>query len=318
MMGLGFVKKGVDKYFLEESQPYTKRRAIKIKSLAWMTSVFALLFLAVTVFFGKDPTIQPEAFQGGQNLAERAGNAISSGSSTTASSDQEHSSSFYGFQSLSGYSHKTNTENSASRSRSAAQVIRRGANGNDPGSQLPMGTTIPIKLINSIRSGDSGAPVIAEVTQDIMAHGTTSIPSGTRVIGQASYMEGDSRMQVRFHTFVYPEGDQHPLQGIAMMADGSPGLEGDVHSGAAKRQFGRFLGNFIGGMAQGMKERTSSGQIGLPYEVGSLKNGVLSGVALSAEDQTKSISDSLAQTKAFMTLPAGQSFILFFEQAYMP
>lgn len=316
-MGLGFGKKGVDKYFLEESQPYTKRRPIKVRNVAWAAAVFVLLFFGVTIFLGPDPHEGQDAFQGGHNLAEKAGNAVSYGPSGS-NNPQDQGNPFGGFQGLEGSGYKPSSGSGNARNRSAAQVIRRGANGNDPGSQLPMGSTLPVKLINAIRSGDSGAPVIAEVTQDIVVHGTTSIPATTRVIGQASYMEGDSRMQVRFHTFVYPEGDQHPVQGIAMMADGSPGLEGDEHSGVAKRQFGLFLGNFIGGMAQGMKERTSSGQIGLPYEVGSLKNGVLSGVALSAEDQTKSISDSLSQTKPFMTLPAGQGFILFLEQAYMP
>ena len=205
----------------------------------------------------------------------------------------------------------------SARNRAATQVIRRGG-GNDPSSQLPMGTNIPLRLINAVRTSDTGAPVIAVVTDDIIASGSTVIPATTRVIGQAAYSEGDSRLQVRFHTFVYPEGDQHAVQGIAMTTDGSSGLDGDLHSGTATRQFGRFLGTFIGGLASGMQDRTASGQMGLPYAVGSVKNGILSGVANSVEDQGKSVSDSLTQTKAFMTLPAGQGFLLFLEQAYSP
>jgi hypothetical protein len=101
-----------------------------------------------------------------------------------------------------------------------------------------------------------------------------------------------------------------------MMSDGSAGIAGDYHSGSGQRQLGRFIGTFVGGLADGMKERQSAG-IGA-YEVGGLQNGLLNGVALSAQDQTKEYTDSLAQIKPTMTLNTGQAFIIFLEQAYTP
>ena len=105
---------------------------------------------------------------------------------------------------------------------------------------------------------------------------------------------------------------------MGLMADGSAGLSGDYHSGEGKRQVGRFLGNFIGGLADGMKERSASGQSGISYEPGSIKNGVLNGITLSGADQAKSYSEDLSQSKPSMNLSSGHSFVIFLEKEYLP
>ena len=206
---------------------------------------------------------------------------------------------------------------SASKNHNANQVIPRGANGSNPESALPTGFGIPVRLVNSIQSGESSTPVIAEVTEDINSRSELTIPKGTRVIGQASVDDSARRIQVHFQTLVYPEGEQHSVQGLALMPDGSAGLVGDYHSGSGTRQLGRFLGTFVGGMAEGMTERQSAGLMG-SYEVGSVRNGLLNGVSQSAQDQTRAITDDLSNTKPTMTLPSGQSFILYLEKGYQP
>jgi type IV secretory pathway VirB10-like protein len=205
------------------------------------------------------------------------------------------------------------------RTRTSNQVIRRGEGGNDPGSRLPMGYGVPARLLNAVLSTDSASPVVAEITQDVFAsQSTLSIPAGSRVIGSASFDDSSKRIQLRFHTFVYPEGDQHGLQGIGLMRDGSAGIAGDYHSEDFKRQSGRFLGNLIGGIADGMKERQASGPMGIPMEAGSLKNGILNGIALSAQDQAKQYATGLEGAKPYMTLEAGQNFVIFLEREYLP
>ena len=124
------------------------------------------------------------------------------------------------------------------------------------------------------------------VPDDVLAHNTQSIPAGTQAIGQATFEEGSKRIQVHFNTLVYPDGDQHGLQGVAMMGDGSAGLIGDYHSEGVRRELGNFFGNFISGFAAGMTDRTASGGMGIPYDVGSVKNGVLNGVAICTQDSS--------------------------------
>jgi hypothetical protein len=174
-----------------------------------------------------------------------------------------------------------------------------------------------VKLVNSLLSTNAATPVIAEIPEDVLAHNTPSIPAGTKAIGQATFDDSTQRIQIQFNTFVYPEGDQHAVQGMAMESDGSAGLSGDYHSQGGKRELGNFLGNFIGGFANGMEDRTATG-FGTPYEIGSLRDGALNGVSLSAQGEAKAISDDLAKTKPYMTLAGGKSFLIFLAREYLP
>lgn len=320
-MGAAFFGKNVvDKYFLDRQCPYTKRRPLKLKTFYWVGGASLSLFVLAVLIFGEDPETKEATAQvpdysvsvspADQNLAQvEASPASSHGASSNA----------FGGGSGIGYGSGSAAGNMSARNRSANQVIRRGENGNDPSARLPMGHGVPARLLNAILSTDSSTPVIAEVTEDVFTHGTLSIPASTRVIGNASFDNASRRVQVRFHTFVYPDGDQHSVQGVGLMLDGSAGLAGNYHSGTAKRQFGRFVGNFVGGFAEGMKDRIASqGQSGVPYEPGSLRNGILNGVALSGQDQAKSISEDLSQSKAYMTIEAGQGFVIFLEREYLP
>ena len=112
----------------------------------------------------------------------------------------------------------------ASRSRNANQVIRRGANGNDPGANLSLGTTISATLATNILSTNSASPAIAIITKELLTPNGTSIPSGAKVIGGATFDEASRRIEIRFNTVVYPDGEQHSIQAIAMMPDGSAGI----------------------------------------------------------------------------------------------
>lgn len=310
----------IDQYFLDEKNPYSKRRPIKTKTLAWTLSGLVILFVLGVFLLGGDTekkdhtTARPDFSVHANERVSPTNQGIALGES---GQDGKKRGLFAGFSGISLGSGGP-AGGMSGRNRSANQVIRRGANGNDPGAQLSLGQGIPVRLLNAIRSSDSASPVIAEVTEDIYAHGILSIPASTRAIGAAHYDESSRRIQLRFQTFVYPDGDQHNVQAIGMMPDGSAGLDGDYQSGETKRQIGRLIGHFVSGMADGMKERQSGGQFGMAYEPGSLKNGLLGGVALSAEDQAKSFSDDLGRTKPFMTLPAGQTFILFLEREYVP
>lgn len=318
-----FKNKVIDKYFLEAACPYTKRRPIKIKTILWLAGGSFVAFIFGVIFLGNNPESKDVVASVPDYTARTSPSALTSNDGIampSASNSQGLSRQSTGFGSGLGigYGGGGLGGGGSGRNRSANQVIRRGEGGNDPMSRLPMGYGVSVRLLNAILSTDSSTPVIAEVTEDVYAHGTLSIPASTRAIGNASYDDSSRRIQLRFHTFVYPDGDQHQVQAIGLMADGSAGLSGEYQSGETKRQIGRFLGNFIGGFADGMKERQAAGQSGLPYEPGSIRNGVLNGVTLSAADQGKSYSEGLGQTKPMMSLSANQSFILFLEKEYSP
>lgn len=305
----------VDKYFLLDKNAYSKRRPVNMRSIVWTGSVLTVASVLALIRYGDEierknavKTPSYDVGSASNSTPTNQGVAIGGGGSSGGLFGGLGGSLAFGGKGGSG----------SSRNRSANQVIRRGANGNDPGAQISLGNGIPVKLVNSILSTDATSPVIAEVTGDVYAHGTLSIPAGTRAIGAVRYDDASRRIQLKFQTFVYPEGDQHAVQAIGMMPDGSAGLDGDYHSGEATRQTGRLLGNFIGGLADGMKNRQSAGQLGLAYEPGSITNGLLNGVAQSASDEAKTYGNDLGNTKPFMTLSAGQTFVLFLEREYVP
>ncbi len=307
----------IDRYFMEERNSYTGRRAIKMKNLIWTLCGLGALLIAAIFYFGGKPEesnsgVQPD-FHPDQHISASSNQGLSIGQTPEPPSKP-------GFFNFSGISLGGGASGSpSSRTHAANQVIHRGSGGNDPGSTLPMGHAIPVKLLNAILSTNSVSPVIAEVIQDVFTpQRTLSVPQGARAIGTAQYDEPSRRIQLRFQNFVYPDGSQHSLAASGLMGDGSAGLEGDYHSGESQRQLGRFLGHFVSGMADGMKSRQAGGPFGMSVEQGSIKNGILGGVALSAEDQAKSVTEDLSNAKPYMTLPAGQTFILFLEHEYVP
>jgi hypothetical protein len=205
-----------------------------------------------------------------------------------------------------------------SRSRSAAQVIRRGAGGNDPGAKIPIGSLIGVRLVNTVRSTNTASPVIAQVLQDVTNDNGISIPANTKVIGTATFDDSSRRIQMRFSMLVYEDGSQHGIQATAMMQDGSSGIDGDYRSGRSEQQIGRFIGNFVGGLADGLRNQSTPGMFGGVTQEGSIKNGLLNGVALSAQDQAKAYSDDLSNTRPNMTIDAGTAFYLFLDKEYLP
>lgn len=320
-----FGKKTLESYFLEHENPYSKRRPIKMKSLYIVGGVGIFIFISSVIFLGNRVEKKEVAkLDYSAHAGSVTPNADSQAGSIRASPDTPaHSGFFGGGGGGSGYFRGNSGGGSGStRTRSANQVIHRGESGSDPGTRLPMGFGIPVMLLNAVLSTNSASPVIAEISQDVFppnqSSSIASIPANTRAIGNATYDDTSQRIQIRFHTLVYPDGTQHGIQGLGLMSDGSAGVAGDYHSGETTRQIGKFLGNFVGGMADGMKDRTSGGYAGVPYEPGSIKNGILNGINQSAVDGTKDFSDHLSQTKPTMSLPAGQSFILYLEHEFSP
>lgn len=318
-METGLFREKIEPYFLERETPYAKRRPLKTQNIRRVVFVISVLFFVGALYFGgkgEKRTVDSTKLE--YSPISPRSTPASTGGGIQASPLDGYRSAYRGEDRSIGYSRSGST---STRSRNAAQVVRRGEGASDPAARLPMGFGIPVTLVNDVLSSDSATPVVAEVTQDVFSPGQNSsevsIPMGTRAIGNANYDSSNSRIQVRFHTFVFPEGEQHGLQGVGLMSNGSAGLVGEYHSGELARRTGGFIGNFVGGMAEGMKEKQSGG-MGGAFEPGSVRNGVLNGLAQSASETTKSYSDSLSQTKPTMTLQAGQSFVIFLEHEFTP
>lgn len=204
----------------------------------------------------------------------------------------------------------------ANRPLSASQLVKRD-NSNSGADGLPLGTTIRAHLANAVVSSDGNSPVIAVLTEDAQFAGAVVIPSGTKIYGRAVLDESSKRLQIRFHTVVFEDGSQSGISAIALQADGSSGLSGNYDSGNMKQQVGRFGGNFVSGLAAGMKERQNGGFSG-PLEPGSLRNGLLNGLSEATSDQAKVFSQEMQKTRPFIQVPMGTGFVLYLEREFSP
>jgi type IV secretory pathway VirB10-like protein len=301
---MAFLKKEkVADFFLDEAHPYSKKRSIKGVHVITVFGVLVLLVLGVGSYLDAKANAE-RAQEQARKDAER--------NSKVAAQVAIESNANKGF--LETLSSPLSNGTVKQREYSASQLIKRG---NSVSDVLPMGTLIRVRLLGKVESADSNSPVSVVVIQSATSPaGYEVIPVGTKVIGQGQLDAARERLQVRFHTFVLPEGDQFTVSAQAAMPDGSSGIAGDFSSGSFKRHASQFLGNFIGGMADGMKDRATGGGMGIPFEPGSLKNGALNGVAQSSLDYAKTSSDEVGKAQATISIPQGEEFNLYLEREF--
>lgn len=301
---MAFLKKEkVADFFLHEANPYSQKRSIKGWHIGAIFGVLVVFIMGLGSYF--DSKAQREHEIAEARITAQAASKIPAPAPQNSSDSKD-----YGDL----HSNYGATGGSRSRQYSASQIIKRGDNTADV---LPMGTLVRVRLLGHVESADSKSPVTAVVLKEAVSpSGVEVIPRGAKVIGQGQIDAFRERLQVSFHTLVFPEGEQFGLSALASMPDGSTGITGDFSSGAFKRHASQFLGSFVGGMAEGLKDRTTGGQMGIPFEPGSLKNGALNGVAQSSLDYAKSSSEEMGRAQASIKISDGEDFFIYLEREF--
>lgn len=83
-------------------------------------------------------------------------------------------------------------------------------------------------LRTAIFSYNLQTPVIAETEYDITFNDKVMVPKRTKIIGYASVVKSFDRVNVLFHTIVFPDGSEIKFSGMALHTDGSAGIPGKV------------------------------------------------------------------------------------------
>lgn len=301
-----FKKTNVGEFFLNEAHPYSRKRTIKILHVGIVFAVLAVLVIVLSTVLEK----RSEAERGQIQAAKDAKSDMSVSGITSAQGSQNTQGGYMTLQSA--FSGRGG--GGSGRQYSATQIIKRGSSAGDV---LPIGSQIHAQIVGRVESADSNSPVTAIVLSDALSPvQALVIPKGTKAIGSGQLDTQRERLQVRFHTLVFPEGEQYAISALAVMPDGSSGLEGRFSSGALKRNVSQFVGNFVSGMAEGMKDRTAVGQLGIPLESGSLKNGALNGLADASSNYAKSTTEKMGQTSASISVASGVQFVLYLEREF--
>jgi type IV secretory pathway VirB10-like protein len=93
---------------------------------------------------------------------------------------------------------------------------------------LHTGFTFDAVLRTAIFSYNTATPVIAVTEFDVSFLGKTMLPKGTKLIGTSAIEKTDNRVNVVFHTMVFPDGQELKFNGLALWPDGSAGIIGKV------------------------------------------------------------------------------------------
>jgi hypothetical protein len=93
---------------------------------------------------------------------------------------------------------------------------------------LHTGFTFEAVLRTAVFSYNLETPVIAETEYDVIFRDRVVLPRGTTFIGYASVLKTDNRVNLLFHTAVFPDGSEIPLSGLALDRDGAAGIPGEV------------------------------------------------------------------------------------------
>lgn len=97
---------------------------------------------------------------------------------------------------------------------------------------LPITETVPVILLDEIKSELSGEVVRAKISQDVYGYHKRKIliPAGSTAIGRYEPLKkvGDSRLDIEFYRVLTPEGINIQLTGFAADSEGSQGLTGHI------------------------------------------------------------------------------------------
>lgn len=95
---------------------------------------------------------------------------------------------------------------------------------------LPTGFIFDGILAGAIYSYNLLTPAIAIVDEDVVYLNQVVIPRGSRLIGIVQVAHSADRVNIDFHTCVFPDGQEIKLGAIALSSDGSAGVKGKVES----------------------------------------------------------------------------------------
>jgi len=99
---------------------------------------------------------------------------------------------------------------------------------------LPTGHYFEAVIKTAVFSFNIEPPVVAEVEFDQVYLNKTMIPKGSKIIGYASLYHSDNRINIVFHTIVFPDGSEIKFSGMALYTDGSAGIPGKIKNVAQK------------------------------------------------------------------------------------
>ena len=299
-------KSHIDKFFLEEQNPYTNKKKIKILNIGIFLTGIIIIIIGLSYFL-EQRKAGPKS-----NATKSLENDSNNQSKRSWATNSKGSSSDNNYVSASrGYRNKQQKNSLQKRRYKSSQIIE--VKDGVYNQFLPRGYTIRVNLLNKVNSSDKDSPVIAVLNKSIKKEGETLIPKLSKFIGEGGLNNYSGRFCVSFKAVVLPNGTDHDLNGVAVMPDGSSCITGKYNSGSLKKHTSQFLGDFASGLADGMKSKTTNDK-GIPFNKGGLKNGLLNGFSKSSSKWANSTANQYGDVRPKVNINSGRPFLIFLQQ----
>lgn len=186
----------------------------------------------------------------------------------------------------------------AEQDRSSSMILNR--EGIDVRTQLSAGTRVSIRLSNKVTIANQGMPVVGVVSNDVDCDSGTAIPSGSKVLGDASFDSDSERATINWRSIILPDGRERPFSAVGVGRDGQVGVNGRVHSDSVKNAVGQTLTRFVGAYAAGSM---NTGMLGANQ--GGHENGLRNAVAQTATDRANAMGEDLKKERKWIELDGG-------------
>ena len=193
--------------------------------------------------------------------------------------------------------------------RNGSMILARG--GMDSRTQLPPGSRISVRLYEKAIVANQWMPVIGIVTHDFVQEDSLAVPEGSKLFGEISYEDGSDRAKVDWRSIQLSDGRERPISAIGVGSDGQVGVNGKVHSEAAKNTLGQTLTRFIGAYAEGSMQRGALG--GNP---GGNDNGWKNAIAETAKDRAEAWAEDMKKEKRWIEVSSGTEFFAVLTQNF--
>ncbi len=307
---------GLKQYFLKEARPFTSKREVnwsKVKIVVSGLLVFVVLvIICVPTSTPEETTFHEKAEAGTLIQVKTTENdptqeTINQLKNSQVNLQQVHGSLDYLYQPAK----PTGSGGSASsgRDRNSGMILSRG--GVDTRTQLSSGTKVYIRLNGKTTIAGQAMPVVGIVTSDVSSESGTAIPSGSKVLGEASFDSDNERASITWRSIILPDGRERPFSALSMGTDGQVGIDGNVHSDGVKNAVGQTLTRFVGAYAAGSM---STGMFGANQ--GGNSNGIKNAIAQTATDRANDMGETLQKERKWVELDSGTETIAVLNQPF--
>ena len=287
----GFLKR----LFFSEKVPFSEKRDVNWKAVKWVLLGSVTAFVVVILLTPSSP--EPEA-----NPEEA--NAVAAKPKEFESQPEMSGNS----RDLSAY-YSRPSQGSQPPSRQGSMIVGRG--GLDYRTQLPPGSRIRLRLLQSAIVSSESMPIVAVVVDDVEQESGIAIERGSKVFGEASFDDAGDVASVSWTSIQMADGRERQLSAIGVSLSGHVGVKGRVHSKRAQNIAGGTISRFIGAYAEGSVER---GVLG--FTKGGADNGLKTAVAETAKEQADSYASDLKKEKRWIELEAGAECLAVLKQPF--